>query len=87
MAMAIRRKPTSVEQFIQAGGVESASTSEKETPGKVIAIQPVKLRLEAELLEQVDHAVSARKPAPSRHQWILEAIYEKLNRDSNPNQA
>jgi hypothetical protein len=79
MVMAIRRKPKNVEQFIKAGGRESAgkSSSKKVEP----LIQPVKMRIDNELLEQIDEAVKARKPSPSRHQWILEAIYEKLERD------
>jgi len=40
----------------------------------------VKLRLQASLLEQIDAEVNSRQPSPSRHQWILEAIYEKLDR-------
>ena len=40
----------------------------------------VKLRLQASLLEQIDADVNSRQPSPSRHQWILEAIYEKLDR-------
>ena len=41
----------------------------------------VKLRIEASLLEQIDADVNSRQPSPSRHQWILEAIYEKLDRE------
>ncbi len=44
-------------------------------------IHPVKLRLEANLLNQIDAVVTRRRPAPSRHQWILEAIFEKLKRE------
>ena len=43
----------------------------------------VKLRIEASLLEQIDADVNSRQPSPSRHQWILEAIYEKLDRQSH----
>ena len=41
----------------------------------------VKLRIEASLLERIDAEVNSRQPSPSRHQWILEAIYEKLDRE------
>jgi hypothetical protein len=40
----------------------------------------VKLRLPTSLLEQIDDSVESRKPLLSRHQWILEAIYAKLDR-------
>ena len=39
------------------------------------------MRLPIELLKRVDEVVKSRRPAPSRHQWILEAIYEKLERE------
>lgn len=77
--MSVRRKPKSVADFIQAGGIDPA---EKKTVATLAAeVQPVKLRLPQSLLNQIDTAVSNRKPAPSRHQWILEAIYEKLQRE------
>ena len=76
--MPIRRKPTSVDAFIQGGGKEPtpAESSSDKRP-----IQPLKLRVPADLLEEIDAAVVRRRPAPSRHQWILEAIYEKLERE------
>ena len=45
-------------------------------------IQPLKLRVPATLLVEVDAAVARRRPSPSRHQWLLEAIYEKLDRET-----
>ncbi|NKB17121.1 MAG: hypothetical protein HC770_01700 [Pseudanabaena sp. CRU_2_10] len=46
-------------------------------------VKGLKLRLPVDLLAEVDAAVKSRRPAPSRHQWILEAIYEKLARDAS----
>jgi hypothetical protein len=77
--MPIRKKPTapqSVHEFIHAAGAEKA---EADTD----PIVPVKLRVPEQLLAQVDQAVSKRRPAPSRHQWLLEAIYEKLERNQS----
>ncbi len=79
--MAIRRKPQNVNEFIKAGGAEAAGKQPTPAGGKTSnVIQPVVLRLEPELLQEVDKAVKARRTSPSRHQWILEAIYEKLSR-------
>jgi hypothetical protein len=81
--MVVRRKPVNVEEFIQEGGStpqvaaplnEVEASSEEEIKG-------LKLRMSVELLAQVDAMVKRRRPSPSRHQWILEAIYEKLERD------
>ena len=35
-----------------------------------------------DLLERIDESVANRCPAPSRHQWILEAIYKKLDEEA-----
>ncbi len=77
--MPVRKKPTApktVDEFIH-----SASTDKKESNGR--ALHPVKLRLPDELLVRIDAAVNKRRPAPSRHQWILEALYEKLDREGH----
>ena len=57
------------------------STKTANASAETSDIQPVKLRLPQTLLEQIDGCVAKRKPAPSRHQWILEAMYEKLSRE------
>lgn len=76
--MPVRKKPTApqnVHEFIHAAGAEKPVLEEE-------PIVAVKLRIPGQLLAQVDQAVSKRRPVPSRHQWILEAIYEKLQRES-----
>jgi histidinol phosphatase-like enzyme len=84
MAIARKPKPKTIEEFIEEGGSAPAATEtvEKKPTRTEKAEQPVKLRVPAELLEQIDAAVAARRPSPSRHNWILEAIYEKLARES-----
>lgn len=83
--MAVIRKPKakSVDDFIQEGGtapqVGTAKPAiEEASEGEV---KGLKLRLPVDLLKRVDDAVATRRPAPSRHQWILEALYEKLDRE------
>lgn len=79
--MSVTRKPK-VEQFIMGASLAQhpAATAATEK-----TVQPVKLRIEPTLLAQIDASVESRRPAPSRHQWILEAIYEKLEKEANPN--
>lgn len=78
--MPVRRKPAApanVHEFIQSGAPDQSLLQQPDqTP------QPVKLRVPQDLLAQIDSAVANRRPAPSRHQWIIEAIYQKLERDS-----
>jgi hypothetical protein len=82
MAIARKPKPKTVDDFIEEGGSAPAATApvERKPARTEKAEQPVKLRIPAELLEQIDAVVAARRPSPSRHNWILEAIYEKLER-------
>jgi hypothetical protein len=94
--MAITRKPkaTTADNFIENGGSAAISidleqsvsqaqtTGQKGRPRKEKEEEiGVKLRLPTSLLEQIDNSVESRKPVLSRHQWILEAIYAKLDRE------
>ena len=80
--MVVRRKPANVDEFIQEGGSvpQVASPQPIEESGEE-EVKGLKMRLPVDLLKRVDEAVKSRRPAPSRHQWILEAIYEKLDRE------
>jgi hypothetical protein len=80
--MVVRRKPKTIEEFIGAGGLPSQSEPKSVEEINEKEIQSLKLRIPVELLKQVDLAVRKRRPSPSRHQWILEALYEKLERES-----
>jgi hypothetical protein len=90
--MVVKRKPVNVEEFIHEGGSEAQiATSLLTVPSPVPSmmtersdeeVKGLKLRLSVELLAEIDAAVKRRRPAPSRHQWILEAIYEKLARET-----
>ncbi|RDH41187.1 hypothetical protein [Zooshikella ganghwensis] len=85
--MAIHRKPTvtnpqastNVESFIEQGG--SVPLAPKKEKAK--AIQYTQLRLTADEVELIDKAREGRRPKPSRHAWILEAIYEKVNTETS----
>ena len=94
--MAITRKPkaTTADNFIENGGSaaihinleqpisQAQITGQRGRPRKEKEEEiGVKLRLPTSLLEQIDNSVESRKPLLSRHQWILEAIYAKLDRE------
>lgn len=92
--MAITRKPkaTTADNFIENGGsaainieidqpTEPPLVAQRGRPRKEKEVEVgVKLRLPTSLLEQIDDSVESRKPLLSRHQWLLEAIYAKLDR-------
>ncbi len=82
--MAITRKPkvktaaaagVDVEKLIRKGG----SVAKAESPAEEV---PVLVRVPADVLSRVGQAVSARKIKIPRHTWLLEAIVEKLERES-----
>ena len=89
--MGIRKKPTAatatierptqdenqVAALIQKGG--SVATAEA---GEGIEIKNVQLRLPVPWLEQIDTSLATRRLRPSRHSWLLEAVIEKLDRES-----
>ncbi len=91
--MAIRRKPSSVDEFINAGstvpGAQASSSIETkvstETPVldlKEQEIITVTLRIPSDLLGEANVAAKKCRPRRSRNSWILEAIIEKLESEA-----
>lgn len=78
--MTIARKPQSVDEFINGSTLSTEST----TPSveSISNIQPVKVRMPMDLLSEIDLHRARKRPKPSRHQFILEALYEKVSRES-----
>lgn len=82
--MAITRKPArlspsapvDVDDLINRGG----STPQREEQGGEVV--PVILRLPAPMLRSIDQAVKSRPVRIPRHTWLLEAIHEKLSRET-----
>jgi hypothetical protein len=81
--MAISRKPkteksVNVDALINKGGsvARQGSTADDKEPVAVI------LRVPEGMLKRIDSAVSARPIRTPRNTWILEALLEKLERES-----
>lgn len=83
--MAISRKPKATEKtqkepdinaLINKGG-STAETSIKREREK-----PILIRLPSDTLKQIDEIVSLKKIKTPRHTWLLEAVFEKLERES-----
>lgn len=79
--MAVRRKPKSVEDFIQQGGSSSLQDLASPSGEDSQPFRNVRLRIRDDLLEAVDRAVERRRSGIARHAWIMEAIVEKLDRE------
>jgi hypothetical protein len=85
--MAITRKPrqssgatgkhVDVDALIRKGGSVAGKNGGQEK-GTV----PVILRVPEDILEKVDASVQARRIKTPRHTWLLEAVLEKLERES-----
>jgi len=62
--------------------ISEAATSDQPQPlEEKKDIQDIRLRVPTYLLEEIDQLVAKRKPKISRHNWILEALHEKLKRE------
>ena len=80
--MAITRKPKTgaplnVDELISKGGSIPRLVAELEQRQAY-----VQLRLSRNVLEQIDRSVKARPVKTPRHTWLLEAIHEKLQRET-----
>ena len=88
--MAIVRKPGSsiaserqIEVLINKGG-EVAAARLGRPAGKVARkTSNVLLRMPDDLLFRVNEAVDAKPLPTTRHAWLLEAVFEKLEREQN----
>jgi hypothetical protein len=79
--MTVRRPPIQsidkkTEEFISQGGGTAAKA---EVASKAEAT--VNVRLPVDVLAQVDEIVKRRRARIPRHSWLLEAIFEKLDRE------
>jgi hypothetical protein len=85
--MAISRKPkqssntttkaVDVDALINKGGSVAGKNG-----GQEKTAVPVILRMPEDILEKVDASVQARRIKTPRHTWLLEAVLEKLERES-----
>lgn len=79
--MTISRKPqknTAASEAAIKAVIEKGGSIAKDNPdsGK----KNLQLRLETDLINQIDEIRKKRTIPPSRHTWILEAIHEKLQK-------
>ena len=89
--MAVSRKPKAssqepslssvdVDALINKGGSVPAKDA---TSSKSGGVTPVVVRVPTEILERINEAVQSRRIKMPRHTWILEALLEKLESESD----
>jgi hypothetical protein len=78
--VAITKKPkeAEIEALIDKGGSVA-----KEKASDTYALELVQLRIPADMLKRLDAALKTKPYKQARHPWILDAIYEKMQRDFN----
>ena len=69
--------PVDVDALIRKGG-----SVVQPPPPAADQVKLVQLRLSASLRDRIGASRKKRLVAPSRHMWLLEAIYEKLEREA-----
>jgi len=72
---ATRQHEAEVATLIEKGGSPTRRQEGKSRP------QLIQLRLDRELLSSIDAVLHQRKVKTPRHTWMLEALYEKLERE------
>jgi hypothetical protein len=72
--------PVNIDALINKGGTPAPESSHAK-PSDTAAVV---LRLPSEMLAKVDDSVQSRPIRIPRHTWILEAIHEKLERETSP---
>lgn len=72
-------KPVDVDALINKGGSVSGGNGGQAKEKDAV---PVILRLPEDILQKVDASVQARRIKTPRHTWLLEAVLEKLERES-----
>jgi hypothetical protein len=70
-------KPVDVDALINKGGSVAGKNG-----GQAKDTVPVILRVPEDILQKVDASVQARRIKTPRHTWLLEAVLEKLERES-----
>lgn len=68
-----------VDALINKGGSVASNTSKQQTKNEML----VNLRLPFDVIQQIDLVVSKRRIKTSRHTWLMEAIYEKLEKEKD----
>lgn len=80
--MVLSRKPksaaqeTEIQALIEKGGSVPARQNADKTKA-----QAVQLRIPKDAIAGIDQSIAARRIRIPRHMWLLEAIYEKLERE------
>ena len=73
--------PTPVDTFIDKG--LKTNTAKKTSDDDATEIARVQLRLTKGKLREIDEALNQRKVRVSRHVWLLEAIEDKLEKETS----
>ena len=73
----VSRRPQDIEEMINRGGASAASQEENQEKERIF-----NLRVPESLVEQVDTLRKRRTGKISRNTWILEAIEDKIKRES-----
>jgi hypothetical protein len=79
-----------IDALINKGGTvpkkQSNASQEQTSQGKKLlkgGKVPVQLRIAPSILDEIDALIAKRKISIARHDWFMEAIGEKMERESN----
>jgi hypothetical protein len=73
-----RKKDEALLALIKKGGTSAKSLDEEEP----IPEKRISLRMSADVAERIKQAAKSRPVKVSSHSWLLEAVFEKLKKES-----
>ena len=82
--MAIARKPKATnkeEKAVDINALISKGGSPATNNQKKVEEKPILLRVPSDVLERIDEIVSSKQIKTPRHTWLLEAVFEKLEKE------
>lgn len=82
--MAIAKKPKSTNKEIKEADIVALINkggSPAKDDKKKVEEKPILLRVPSDALEKIDEIVSSKQIKTPRHTWLLEAVFEKLERE------
>lgn len=82
--MAISRKPKTTEKKVKETDISALINkggSTAENGKKATGDKPILIRIPSDALQKIDEIVTSKRIKTPRHTWLLEAVFEKLERE------
>lgn len=76
------KAPVDVDALINRGGSVAVSEPVQASPAPLRSTATINLRIPMQVVEKIDESLDTRPVKTPRHRWLMEAVIEKLERES-----